>query len=239
MLPLAKTHQQSAFLLRMSPSYRSPIRNWSTGYRVTPSSVHRPITITPNLPAEQSNGKKRLILDWKKDNLPAFTNEDEEQIPQECKSRKMKVDEMNARMYVIQLKATHKHIGLKAVGMAGRCWMTKDINDKLLDLEDVRRSGVTYTEAYMRLNEKVSRQTTDLKRRIWLRKVLEAKGTRCEMWRVLKSLTDDKPNNYISIITDNGRACVSQPQKANAFMNIHYSVSSLKLTKETECETYP
>ena len=58
-----------------------------------------------------------------------------------------------------------------------------------------------------------------------------ANGT-SEMWQVLKSLTDNKSNNNTRIITDNGRACVSQRQKANAFMNMCTSVSSLKLTKE-------
>ena len=48
------------------------------------------------------------------------------------------------------------------------------------------------------------------------------------MWWVLKSLT----NNNTRIITDNGRACVNQCQNANAFINMHKSVSSLKLTME-------
>ena len=52
-----------------------------------------------------------------------------------------------------------------------------------------------------------------------------------EMWRVLKSLTDNNSNNTC-IITDNGRASVRQRQKANAFKNMYKSVSSLNLTKE-------
>ena len=52
------------------------------------------------------------------------------------------------------------------------------------------------------------------------------------MWQVLKILTDDRPSNNTYIITGNGRACVSQRQKANAFVNIYKSVSSLKITKE-------
>ena len=38
---------------------------------------------------------------------------------------------MYACMSVILLKAAQKSIGLKSVRMAGRCWMTKEINDKL------------------------------------------------------------------------------------------------------------
>ena len=59
------------------------------------SSDHRPITITLNLPAERQKGKKRLVWDWMNDNLPTFTNEVEDQIPQECESRGMKVDKMH------------------------------------------------------------------------------------------------------------------------------------------------
>ena len=51
------------------------------------------------------------------------------------------------------------------------------------------------------------------------------------MWQVLKSPTDNKPNN-VCIITDNGGACVSQHQNANAFMNMYKSVRSFNLTKE-------
>ena len=51
----------------------------------------------------------------------AFTNEVEDQILQECESRKMKVDEIYVRMNAVLLKEALRHNGLKAVGMAGRC----------------------------------------------------------------------------------------------------------------------
>ena len=97
----------------------------------------------------------------------------------------------------------------------------KEINDKLMKREAVRQSDGTHTKACKSLNEEVSRLTTEVKRGIWQRKV----------WRVLKSLTNNKPNNSY-IITDYGRACVSQCQKANDILNMHMSVSTLKLTKE-------
>ena len=62
--------------------------------------------------------------------------------------------------------------------------------------------------------------------------MLESKGM-SEMWRVLKSLTNN--NNNTHNITDNGKDCVSQRQKANAFMNMYKSVSSLNLAKEDRC----
>ena len=121
----------------------------------------------------------------------------------------MEVDKIYVRKSAILLKADSKHIGLKAVGMAGRCWMTKEINNKPKKLEEVRRSVGIHNQAYKSLNEDVSRLTMEVKRGIWQRKLLEAKGM-SEMWQVLKSLTDNKPNNNTHIITDNGRACVSQ-----------------------------
>ena len=60
----------------------------------------------------------------------------------------MKVDEMHARMSAILLRAANEYIGLKAVGMAGRCLMTIDINDKLKEREEVRRSEGIHTQAY-------------------------------------------------------------------------------------------
>ena len=52
------------------------------------------------------------------------------------------------------------------------------------------------------------------------------------MWRVLNSLTVNKPNNNTYIITVNGRACVCQRQKANTMMIMYKPVSTLSLTKE-------
>ena len=73
--------------------------------------------------------------------------------------------------------------------------------------------------------------TTEVKRGIWQRMVLEAKGT-SELRLVPKSLTDNKLDNNTCIITGNDRAGVSQHQKANAFMNMYKSVSSLIFTQE-------
>ena len=47
---------------------------------------------------------------------------------------------INMCMSVILLKADQKHIGLKAEGMAGRCWMMKEINHKLKEREEVRQN---------------------------------------------------------------------------------------------------
>ena len=103
--------------------------DWSPCYSL--SSDHRNIAITLNLTAEHLKGQKRLVLDWKNGNPPAFTNYVDSQIHLECENGKMKVEEMHTRMSAIQLKAPKKHIGLKAVGKAGRYWMTKRINDKM------------------------------------------------------------------------------------------------------------
>ena len=83
----------------------------------------------------------------------------------------MNMDEMHARVSEILLRQ-QKQIWLKVAGMVGRCWMTKEINDKLMEREDVRRSEGIHTDAYKSLNEEVSRLTTEVKRRIWQRKVL-------------------------------------------------------------------
>ena len=137
----------------------------------------------------------------------------------------MKVEGMHACIRAVLLKVAPKHIGLKAVGMAGRCWMTKEINDKLKERQEVCRSGGIHTESHKSLNIKVSHLTAEVKPGLWQHKVLEAKGT-SEMWQVMKSHTDNKPNNNNThIITDNGRAYVSQRQKANALMNMYQSVS--------------
>ena len=88
---------------------------------------------------------------------------------------------MYACMSAILFKSVQKHIGLKAMGMGGQCWMMKEINDMLKERQKVRRCNGIHTDACKSLDEEVSRLTTEVKRGIWQRKVLEAKGT-SEMW---------------------------------------------------------
>ena len=92
-------------------------------------------------------------------------------------------------MSAILLKEAQKHTGLKAVGMAERWLITKEINDKLEDREEVHRNDDIHNEANKSVNEEESRLMTELTREIlWQRNVCD------EMWRVLKSLTDNKPD---------------------------------------------
>ena len=69
------------------------------------SSDHITITITLNLQAEQPKGHKQLVWDCKKGNHSAFIIEVEGQKPLDSESRKMKIDEMYARISAILLKA--------------------------------------------------------------------------------------------------------------------------------------
>ena len=64
-------------------------------------------------------------------------------------------------MSAILLKAAQKHIGMKVVGMVGRCTMTKEINDNLKEREVVRQSDGTNTEAHPSPSEEISRPMTD------------------------------------------------------------------------------
>ena len=107
-------------------------------------------------------------------------------------------------MSAILLKAAQKYIWPKAVGKAGRCWTTKEINVRLKKREGVRRREGTHIEAHESLNVEVFRLTIEVKRGIWQREVPEAKRM-SDMRRVLKIITDNKPYN-IRIITDTSRA---------------------------------
>ena len=66
-------------------------------------------------------------------------------------------------MCAILLKAAIKHIGLNVVGMAGRCCVTKQINDKLKGREEACRSEGIYNKAHKSLNEDFSQLTTEEK----------------------------------------------------------------------------
>ena len=69
---------------------------------------------------------------------------------------------MYARQRAIVFKVAKKKIWPKAAEIAARCWMTKEIGDNLNEREKVRRNEGTYTVAYNRLSEEVSRLTTEV-----------------------------------------------------------------------------
>ena len=84
-------------------------------------------------------------------------------------------------------------------------WLVLDDKNRLQDKrEEIRQSKGIHTEGYKSLNEEVSWLTVDVKQGIWQCKVFESNGT-SQMWFVLKSLTDNKPNGSTRIITDDGR----------------------------------
>ena len=90
-------------------------------------------------------------------------------------NRKMWMDKMHSPMSAILLKAAKKYIGLKAVAMSGRCWMTKWTNGMLEEREAVCRSESSHTKVYDCQNEEVSWPTMEVKQGIWQRNVLEAR----------------------------------------------------------------
>ena len=74
--------------------------------------------------------------------------------------------------------------------------------------DDCRKKGI-HTEAHKIQNGDVSWLMKEVKRGIVQHKVLEANGATV-MWRVLKTVTDNKLKNNTRIIIENGRACASQ-----------------------------
>ena len=59
---------------------------------------------------------------------------------------------------------------------------------------------------------------------------MKGKGTK-EMWSILRNLTTNKTSDTARIISENGKNYVSPKQKANAFVKLYRSVSSLKVEK--------
>ena len=51
------------------------------------------------------------------------------------------------------------------------------------------------------------------------------------MWSILRNLTTNKTSDTARIISENGKNYVSPKQKANAFVKLYRSVSSLKVEK--------
>ena len=195
------------------------------------SSDHKPIITTLLLPAEKLRGQKRLVWDWKRGKLQDFTEAVENALigGPDITSKNMNVQ--YERLCTAVLAAATKHIGLKAVGMSGECWMTKEIVDAEKERDEIRaHSGINSTD-YKAKDKLVKAMLKSRKAEIWERRILSVKGKK-EMWSVLRSLTNTRSQDKARIITDNGATFVSPRQKANAFARLYKDVSTLTINKE-------
>ena len=134
------------------------------------SSDHKPILTTVHLPTLQRNSPKRLVWDWKKGDLQAFTADLDERLAEIDDDQHNTTTFYNAPCTAI-LVAAKSHIGLKEVGMSEENWRTIEIF-KAEGARDTERATLgIYSPDYKDLDTEVERLVRDRKTKIWKRKV--------------------------------------------------------------------
>ncbi|MES9973890.1 MAG: reverse transcriptase family protein, partial [Candidatus Thiodiazotropha sp.] len=195
------------------------------------SSDHRPILITIAIPAVKLKCEKRLVWDWKNGNMEHFTRRVDEIVAgsewEEMKNAKILYDTICTAI----LQAARTHIGMKAIGMAGECWRTKEIDQMEKQRDLLRETEGIQSANYQQTDAELKAAVKDRKKEIWHRQIVTKQGTH-KMWSLYRSLTATSRPDTMKIITDDGQDYVSSRQKANAFARAYQTVSTIKLTKE-------
>ena len=110
------------------------------------SSDHKPILTTMRLPMGNLKGRKRLVWDWKRGKLQEFTNAVESALS--GPTQPTKIEPLYASFCSAVLTSARKHIGLKAVGMSGKCWMTREIAVAERERDRLRTQTGIHSEAF-------------------------------------------------------------------------------------------
>ena len=194
-----------------------------------PRGRQLPMT-TLHLPSQQWKGPKRLVWNWKKGNISAYTADLEERLSQNSSDEDASITSAYESFCAAILTAAKSHIGLKAVGMAGESWRTTEISQVEIERDTARATFGIQSEQYKDRDAHLKRLVRERKAEIWEQKVMKGKRTK-EMWSILRNLTKNKTSDTARIISENGKNYASPKQKANAFVKLYRIVSSLKVEK--------
>ena len=195
------------------------------------NSDHKPIRTTIDLSKVNGKGPRRMRWNWKDADWNAFTAEVDEQLCHtNASSGSVKVVEESVRSTI--MKAAYAHVGLKAVGMNQRVWLTREVDNAIKQRDALRATCPATEDEYHEQDRLVKEMLCDLRKDIWRRKVVEAQNT-TEMWRLVRNLNEGtrKEDDSKALEVD-GRKCVTNKQKANAFRSSYAKVSKLKIKKE-------
>ena len=195
------------------------------------SSDHRPLLITLDLQSMQTMGSKRLVWDWKSGDLQAFTRALDDKVTGWEEDCQQKVAPLTKSLCDAILTTAYAHIGLKAVGTRGEVWRTREITDAEALRDRIREEQGINSAQFQELNAKLKELTTQNKKSIWQRKVINAKGQK-DMWRILRSLTTPKRSDPNRALESNGRLCLTPQKKANAFLRHYQSAGAITISKE-------
>ena len=169
------------------------------------------------------------MWNWK-GNISTYTADLKKRLAQNSSDENASITSVYESFCTAILTAAKSHIGLKAVGMAGKSWRTTEISQTEVERDTARATSGIQSEQYKDRDAHLKRLVRERKAEIWERKVMKGKGTK-KMWSILCKLTTNKTFDTARIISENGKNYVSPKQKANAFVKLYRSVSLLKVEK--------
>ena len=197
------------------------------------SSDHRPIIITycdyiPVINNRPTYKWKLREADWTK-----FREEVESNVPVNYKKKNTNKLEKILRKTI--LKAANKHICKKKVTEKTKCYMTEDVKKEIKERNKLRRTISTNREEWIESCKKVSEMIRKEKSDRWSEYVqtLNRKSDSREIFKTVRAI-DGKypPKKDNEVLEVNGRAYVTDAQKAEQFAKTYRSFSKLPKCKE-------
>ena len=199
--------------------------DWTPLDSLTQANLHHfPSSITT------TRGIKTSNVNWKKGNISAYTADLKERLTQNSSDENASITSAYELLCTGILTAAKSHICLKAVCMTKESWSITEISRAEIQKDTARATSGIQSEQYQDRDTHLKRLFWERKAEIWERKVIKRKETK-EIWSILRNLPTNKTFDTARIISENGKNYVSPKQKANAFVKLYRSVSSLKVEK--------
>ena len=199
------------------------------------SSDHKPILITykdgVEIPEVNTSPRYKWRLnkaDWEK-----FKMQVEDKVPNDYKEMDIEKHEEKTREIIIE--AANRHIGKKKITTENKAWLTPEIREAIKERNRLRKTLIDNREEWTEAGRKVSEMIKEEKTKRWKEYVesLDQQTTDKQLWRTIHNLegkTHQGGKNETLIV--NGKAYISDRDKANQFAKTYKSYSKLPARKE-------
>ena len=166
------------------------------------SSDHRPILTTLHLPSQQRKGPKRLVWNWKKGNISAYTADLEKRLSQNSSDENASITSAYESFCTVIFTTAKSHIGLKAADMAGESWRT-EISQAEIERDTARATSSIQSEQYKDQDAHLKRLVRERKAEIWERKVMKER----ELKRCGRSSASSPQTKSLTLLVSSPKNC--------------------------------
>ena len=196
------------------------------------SSDHRPIIITYRDHFPKVNYKPTYKWKLKKADWTKFREDVDNEIPVRYKKKNINKVEKLLRKAI--LKSANRHIGKKKVTGSTKCYMTEEIKAEIKKRNQLRKQISSRREEWLESCKKVSDMIREEKSARWKDYVskLDRKSDTREIFKTIRAIEGKHPPKKDNEVLEvDGKACVTDKQKAEQFAKTYRSFSKLPKCK--------